>query len=150
MIYCNAEYGFVGIGTTTPHANLEVHRDAIIDGSVGIGTDPSNTGLQDYISDGYKLFVQGNILCQRVKVIENVPTADYVFGDKYNLNSLTDVEKYIKEHKHLRDIPSAEEMKKNGTDLAEMNALLLKKVEELTLYLIDLQKQVNDLKSKSH
>jgi len=109
-------------------------------GSVGIGT--AN------IPTGYKFAVNGNILCEKVKVINNVPTADFVFENKYQLNSLNDVEKFIKENKHLPDVPSAEEMKKNGLDLADMNILLLKKIEELTLYLIEQDKEIEVVNNK--
>jgi hypothetical protein len=111
------------------------------DGKVGVGTDLSNTtGYDDY-----KLFVNGKILCEKIKVISDVAGADYVFDNNYVLKSLKDIEKYITENKHLPEIPSADDMKKNGLDLTEMNILLLKKVEELTLYLIEQNKQIDEL-----
>jgi hypothetical protein len=59
------------------------------------------------------------------------------------LTPLSEVEAYIKEHQHLPDLPSEEEVRANGIDVAQMNALLLKKIEELTLYVIELEKKVN-------
>jgi len=115
------------------------------DGKVGIGTNLSNTaGYEDY-----KLFVNGKILCERVRVINDVPGADYVFDNNYNLKSLKDVEDFIAKNKHLPEIPSADEMKRDGIDLAEMNILLLKKVEELTLYIIDFKKENDKLKAEN-
>jgi len=115
------------------------------DGKVGIGTDLSNTtGYDDF-----KFFVNGKILCEKIKVISAVAGADYVFNKNYSLKSLKEVEKYITENNHLPEIPSAEDMKKNGLDLTEMNILLLKKVEELTLYLIEQNKQIDELKKSN-
>ena len=99
-------------------------------GNVGIGTTtPSN-----------RLEVNGTIRSKEVKV-EASPWPDYVFEEDYNLRSLEETEAYIKENKHLPEIPSAKEMKANGLELGEMNMLLLKKIEELTLYVIELKKE---------
>jgi hypothetical protein len=71
-----------------------------------------------------------------------------VFDEDYDLMSLSEVESFIKENKHLPDVPSAKEVKKDGLDVAEMNATLLKKVEELTLHIIELEKKVNELQNE--
>lgn len=72
--------------------------------------------------------------------------SDFVFDEDYQLPSLSELEDYVKANRHLPDIPSAKEVEENGVDLGEMNAKLLQKVEELTLYVIDLQKQIDELK----
>jgi hypothetical protein len=72
---------------------------------------------------------------------------DYVFGGGHRLMPLQEVEDYIKANGHLPEVPSADEAEADGVDLGEMNRLLLQKVEELTLYVIDLQKQLEELKS---
>ncbi|WP_214228806.1 hypothetical protein [Pedobacter sp. B4-66] len=100
-------------------------------GNVGIGTAKPNA----------KLAVNGNIRAHEIKV-ETANWPDYVFAKDYQLPSLQKTEQHIKEKGHLPDIPSAEEVKANGVDLGEMNAKLLKKVEELTLYLIDQKKEI--------
>ena len=74
--------------------------------------------------------------------------SDFVFDDGYRLMPLGEVERYIEANRHLPDIPSAQEVEENGVDVGEMNKLLLQKVEELTLYIIDLQKQIDELKSE--
>ncbi|WP_436517256.1 hypothetical protein [Ekhidna sp. To15] len=99
-------------------------------GEVGIGTD----------SPSEKLEVNGTIRSKEVKV-EATGWPDYVFESDYNLRSLEETEEYIKTNKHLPEIPSAKEMEANGVQLGEMNMLLLKKIEELTLYVIDLKKE---------
>lgn len=72
----------------------------------------------------------------------------YVFEKDYRLPPLEEIEEYIQKRKHLPEIPPAEEMQRDRVKLSEMNMLLLKKVEELTLYLIDQQKQIEGLKKQ--
>ncbi|WP_349316338.1 hypothetical protein [Chitinophaga sp. MM2321] len=98
-------------------------------GNVGIGT-PHSTG--------YKLAVAGTIAGRKVKVTQET-WADDVFHDDYALPSLQAVANFIRVNKHLPEIPSEKEVKADGLDLGEMNRLLLKKVEELTLYIIRLE-----------
>ncbi len=102
--------------------------------------------VEDIAATNLKL--EGNIAANQITVKANGNTADFVFSDSYNLKDLTEVENYIKTHKHLPDIPSAEEMEASGVNLAEMNKLLLQKVEELTLYVIDKDKEVSLLKNQ--
>ena len=109
-------------------------------GSVGIGTslnaNPNN----------YKLAVNGTIGAKEVKVeISSQTWADYVFEPTYQLPTLTQVESYIKKNKHLPDVPSAKEVEKEGIDLGKMDATLLKKIEELTLYVIEQGKKLTEL-----
>lgn len=87
------------------------------------------------------------IRSQAIKV-EPGSWADYVLYETYKLPALSDVEKFINNNKHLPDIPSESEVKQKGIDVGEMNALLLKKIEELTLYMIEKDKEVNELKSR--
>ncbi len=102
-------------------------------GNVGIGTDnPSNA-----------LDVNGTIRATEVKV--ETGWADFVFESDYNLNSLEEVNTYIQQNGHLPEIPTAKEVEENGISLGEMNAKLLQKIEELTLYTIDQQKAIDKL-----
>ena len=104
-------------------------------GNVGIGT----------IAPDEKLTVKGKIHTQEVRVDMSGPLVpDYVFAEDYKLKSLAEIENYIKQNKHLPEIPSAKEIENNGLMLAEMNMNLLKKVEELTLYMIEQQKKNNE------
>lgn len=105
----------------------------VVGNSVGIGTTAPE----------HKLDVAGTIRATEIKV--EAQTADFVFEEDYNLRSLAEVENFIKENKHLPDIPSASQMEAEGVNLAEMNKLLLMKVEELTLYLIQQQKLIDKL-----
>lgn len=92
--------------------------------------------------------VNGNIHTKEVKVDLN-GWADFVFEKDYKLPTLEDVENYIIEHKHLPEIPNEAEVTERGVNLGEMNAKLLQKIEELTLYLIDINKQIQHLKSEN-
>lgn len=73
---------------------------------------------------------------------------DFVFGNNYKLMNLYELEHYINTNQHLPDVPAAQEVSANGIDLGEMNAILLQKVEELTLHIIELQKQIDELKAR--
>lgn len=96
----------------------------------------------------YKLYVQEGILTEKIKVAlsSDVSWADFVFEDTYNLRTLDEVEDYINENGHLPEVPSTSEVQENGLDLAQMDAKLLQKVEELTLYIIKQQKEIDALK----
>ena len=108
-------------------------------GNVGIGT--SNTGL-------WKLAVNGKIKTKEIKVTLD-GWSDFVFEKEYNLASLKEVESHIREKGHLKDIPSAKEVEKNGIYLGEMNSKLLQKIEELTLYTIQQQKEIENIKKEN-
>ncbi|MFN8117903.1 MAG: hypothetical protein U0W65_17470 [Bacteroidia bacterium] len=113
--------------------------------SIGIGR-PKVGG----IAQNAMLSVDGLILAKEVRVAVSSQThwADYVFAKEYKLRSLSEVKKYIDEFNHLPDVPSAKEVTEKGIDMLEMNATLLKKIEELTLYSIDLQKQLDAQKKE--
>ena len=110
-------------------------------GSIGIGT--SNVA-----DANYKLFVETGIRTRKVKV-DQATWSDYVFGKDYKLRTLAEVEKYIQLNKHLPDVPSASEIESNGLDLGGNQSILLKKIEELTLYIIQQQKEIGALKSEN-
>jgi len=108
-------------------------------GDVSIGT---------FDAKGYKLAVAGSAVAESmtVKLQSNWP--DYVFKPAYHLPSLTQIKSYIDKNGHLPEMPSEKEVAKEGINLGEMNKILTKKVEELTLYLIEQEKRIKDLESK--
>ena len=124
-----------GTGFSSPITNLHITSS----GDVGIGTDEPDA----------KLAVAGKIHAEEVKVSTTVPAPDYVFEEDYPLATLDEIKAYITENKHLPEVPSAKEMKANGIKLGEMNMLLLKKIEELTLHMIDMKKEIIELKEKN-
>ncbi|WP_421762899.1 hypothetical protein [Ekhidna sp.] len=124
--------------TTTSGSSTPTEKMTIKDnGSVGIGTS----------SPTHKLEVNGTIRTKEVKV-EATNWPDYVFEPDYDLRSLEETAAYIKSNKHLPEVPSAKEMEANGVQLGEMNMLLLKKIEELTLYVIE-QKKENEKQNET-
>ncbi|MCK7560203.1 hypothetical protein MKQ70_36960 [Chitinophaga sedimenti] len=111
-------------------------------GNVFIG-GPGNVGIGTTDVGSNKLTVEGTIGARKVKVTALSPWPDYVFAPAYELPSIAKVEQYIHEHQHLPGIPAAAEVKERGVDLGEMNAKLLEKIEELTLYLIEQNKRMD-------
>jgi len=109
------------------------------DGNVGIGTEETYD---------YKLAIAGRALCEEIKVKLVADWPDYVFDKNHKLPSLQDVDRFISEHKHLPDVPSSQEVRENGINVGEMNAILLKKVEELTLYVIAMEKEMEQLRTQ--
>jgi hypothetical protein len=107
-------------------------------GNVGIGTSTPDQ----------KLTVNGTVHATRVKVETTVPGPDYVFEKDYALPSLEQIKSYIDENKHLPDVPSAKEMEAKGIDVGDMNMVLLKKIEEMTLYMIEQEKRIKMLEEK--
>ncbi len=169
--------GRVGIGSASPAAKLHVvanaNEHALLartsddvtrlkvnpNGSVSIGTlseaVPANgliVGDQVKINttvaaDGYMLAVNGKVICEEVRV-QLHPWPDYVFGPGYRLPDLAEVEKFIAENRHLPGIPSAATVEKEGLALGDMQRLTMEKVEELTLYMIQMKKENEELRAQ--
>jgi len=180
-IYLNGASGYIGIGTPTPTAKLD-----IVGGTVQVTNSSPTYALIDNSNSNYSWSIQntagayriydntanaermrvtssGNVLigknaqqpgvdykldvggsARADKIVVNTTGADFVFDKKYPLPKLSDVKAYIDEHQHLPEIPSAKEMQTNGMSVGEINTKLLQKVEELTLYLIDKDKQLSE------
>lgn len=136
--------GNAKVGTISNHnfgiiTNGSEKLTVLTNGSVGIGTVSPNEKLE---VNGNALF-QGNIESMKVKVTQapgNWP--DYVFSSDYSLRPLNELEDFIKQNRHLPEVPSAKEVETNGLDLGDMEATLLKKIEELTLYTIEQEKRL--------
>jgi hypothetical protein len=127
-------------------SNLQTYMTITKQGVVGIGTI-FPTGIPDVY---YKLYVKGGIRTEKVKVdIANANGwADYVFEDGYKLMSIPELEMFIDNNNHLPEIPCAEDVVSNGVELSDMQVKLLKKIEELTLYIIDQNKRIETLEVK--
>ena len=109
-------------------------------GAVSIGTTT--------VPSGYKLAVAGKAIMEEIKVELNTNWPDYVFSDDYQLTSLSQLETYVEENKHLPGIPSQKEVQEEGILLGEMQGKLLEKIEELTLYMIELKNENEALKAR--
>ncbi len=128
---------------TSQNANLASvdwqARNVFAAQTLGIGTTDTQ---------GYALAVAGNVVAESVKIALQTNWPDYVFDKDYSLYSLEEVERFIIEKGYLPGLPSADEVKDNGIDVGEMNALLLKKIEEITLYVIQQDKKIKELEKK--
>lgn len=133
----NGKWVEVDIPTPSPWlpcGTSDIYYDG---GHVGIGTQPN---------EDFMLAVNGDINAKLLKISVNVPASDYVFQDDYKLMPLYDLEKFVNQNKHLPEVKSAKEFKEEGYNVGDMDDVLLRKVEELTLYTIAQQKQIDEQK----
>lgn len=126
--------GNVGIGTNAPTARLHVLSNVM----VGSGSPAA----------GYALSVNGKIISEEVKVQMDASWPDYVFNDTYNLPQIDDMKNFIQQNKHLKNIPSAKEIEKEGLLLGDMQKRMMEKIEELSLYIIQLNDRIKVLEEK--
>jgi hypothetical protein len=127
----------------SPIVRMQINEDGkIIMGNVTVPTAASTP---------YKLYVEGGILTEKVKVAlkSSAQWSDHVFAPEYNLKSLYEVEQYINQNKHLPNIPSADELVKEGVDVVEMQSKQMEKIEELTLYMIEMKKDIDSLRKEN-
>lgn len=127
--------GKVGIGVTNPTVALDIVGDIRCQGNV------------DLISMNSQSINVENLAAKDI-TMDMKNAADYVFDANYDLKSLSEVEKFVNEHHHLPGMPSAAEMDANGVSVSKMSNLLLEKIEELTLHMIQLEKENAQLKAK--
>jgi hypothetical protein len=111
-------------------------------GSVMIGAaDPAT---------GYLLTVDGKIICEELKVQLSEDWPDYVFEQDYSMLSISELKQFVETNKHLPGIPTAAEMMEQGLSVGDMQTKMMEKIEELSLYIIELQNQLDELKSQKH
>ncbi len=129
------DFGFVLAPWNNADGGIRINKD----GRVAVGTATT--------APGFKLFVEEGIRTRKIKV-DQASWPDYVFDSTYKLLPLSEVERFIQDNKHLPDVPNAAEIESNGVDLGNNQAILLKKIEELTLYLIELKKENEKLHAR--
>ncbi|GAA3771917.1 hypothetical protein [Flavobacterium ginsengiterrae] len=118
-----------------------IEGNTITMGNIGIGTTNFADG-----SETYRLSVKGKVRAEEIKVYNT--WADYVFDPSYKLPTLKEVENYIVQNGHLQNVPSAKEIVENGLALGEMTKIQQEKIEELTLYVIQQNKEIEELKTQ--
>lgn len=142
------------LGTQTSHG-LEIgtnNNTAMFvgtDGHVycGFSAQQATQAIRQELKNKYGLFVKDGILASDYSIGPVSTWADYVFKSDYKLKSLSEVESYISKNNHLPDVPSANQVATEGYSQHDMNTILLRKIEELTLYIIEQQKEIELLKS---
>lgn len=134
MVGFNSEKPTLFVGPTDP----VVYPN----GFVGIGTTSNASTI------GYLLAVKGAIIAEKVKVAEYVNWPDYVFSINHDLMPLDQVENYVIDFCHLPNVPSALEIQQSGYDIADMDAILLEKIEELYLHIIEMNKEIEHLQKQ--
>lgn len=119
---------------------LKTDGSIVMNGKVGINTENR--------TDGFALAVDGGIISTEVYVmhVENWP--DFVFSQEYELMSISDLKRYINTNHHLPDLPSEQEVKENGFEISDMQAQLLQKIEELTLYILQQEERISQLEQE--
>ena len=149
LIHLNNGNVRIGVGTAEQKlhvfGNTKISDSGNSDGKLFIGTSPS----EETQAGDYNLLVGGKGIMSELKI--NLPNSwpDYVFDERYELMPLNELENYIHDNKHLPGVPSADQVEKeNGFQVGAMQKVLLEKIEELTLYMIDLKKENENLKSQ--
>jgi hypothetical protein len=125
-------------------------------GVINIDGNSGHVGINTLNTSGFTFNVNGTAVCDGMTVMafsgtnpKSTPWADYVFDKNYQLPSIYSVAAYIKANSHLPGIPTTAEVKKNGLDLAANQAQLLEKIEQLTLYTIELQRQADESRAEN-
>jgi len=143
--------GNVGIGIHEPKARLDIKSSLQVSGWNNDGYSFAVESTQDHvvfaISPSGETKIASKLWAQEIEVVADV-WSDFVFSESYKLKPLSEVEDFILQNKHLPDVPSEKEIKKNGLNLGEMDAILLQKIEELTLYIIEQNSQIKNLQDE--
>lgn len=143
------------LGTTSNHGlylGTNGHHALYVDASkqniyVGL-TEEDAVKIKPELKDKYKLFVGNGVLSEDFSIAPKSSWSDFVFSNNYKLKDIEEVAAFITENKHLPDVPSASDVAENGYSQHDMNKVLLQKIEELTLYIIDQQKKIEALEKQ--
>ena len=154
----NVKYGFQNV-VNNPNTiaysvtDATTNQDVFVvmgDGSINVRSDISQNNKSFFVTnivnneDVFRVMGDGTTYATKV-IVQETPFPDYVFESTYKLMPLNELEKYIKENKHLPNMPTAKEVEKNGADIGEINRLLVEKIEELTLYILEQDKRIKKL-----
>lgn len=148
----NKVYGWIGTTSATGcFLGAGGHANMYLDDTYHVYIGPNATqaiAIKEELKNKYRLLVYGGVLSEDFAIAPKTSWADFVFEKDYNLRPLTEVEQFVKVNKHLPDVPSAKEVSEDGYSQHDVNKVLLQKVEELTLYMIEQQKRIEELEAK--
>jgi hypothetical protein len=152
----NTQNGFVMLGAASG-ANVVIDNNEIIarnNGAISTLFMQNNGGQVQIggttVPTGYMLSVAGKAICTELRVQLTGAWPDYVFDSKYKLPSFDKLRQYINENKHLPNIPAAKDIEKSGMDVGDMQRRMMEKIEELTLYVLELEKKVSAMEKRSN
>lgn len=150
----NATNTAAWFGTTSKHG-IEIGTDGVSAIYIGPGQNTfvgfdkiSADKIDNTLKGTYNLFVKNGILAKDIAIAPSGSWADFVFSADYSLKKIDEVERFVNANKHLPDVPSANDVKEKGYSQHEINKILLQKIEELTLYIIEQNKQLEKLKNQ--
>jgi hypothetical protein len=151
----NTQNGFVMLGAEAG-SNVVIDNNEIIarnNGAISTLFMQNNGGTVQIgntaVPTGYTLSVAGKAICTELRVQLTGAWPDYVFDEKYKLPDFNTLRNYIKENKHLPNIPAAKDIEKSGMEVGDMQRRMMEKIEELTLYVLELEKKVTDLEKRN-
>ncbi len=151
----NTQNGFIMLGTATG-GNVVIDNNEIIarnNGAVSTLFMQNNGGTvqigNEAVPTGYTLSVAGKAICTELRVQLTGAWPDYVFDEKYKLPDFNTLRNYIKENKHLPNIPAAKDIEKSGMEVGDMQRRMMEKIEELTLYVLELEKKLSDVEKRN-
>jgi hypothetical protein len=143
---------------TSPHLilgdqNAVINFGGVTGGDLSIRKLSNAGDINNYtevlkLSNSGDVQIFGKLATKEICVNTTSTWCDYVFENGYNLRGIKELEAFLQKNKHLPDVPTEKEVKTNGYNLTEMDAILLKKIEELTLYIIKQQKEIDNLKGR--
>jgi len=151
-VFLGVDAGFYETGSNKLYINAGRSSNPLIYGEFDNGIVKINgtlaVGTNNYNGSDYKLYVADGIRTEAVQIDAETNWPDYVFANNYQLSSLQELEAFIQKNSHLPNVPSAKEVNEKGINVVEMDATLLRKIEELTLYTIQQNKQIEALQKR--
>ncbi|MEP7265625.1 MAG: SprB repeat-containing protein [Bacteroidota bacterium] len=156
-IYCDARYNpkgdfsSIGIWVKTlkeESINLKLNTQNEATKAISINLNTTNDGTDG--TENFCVYGNGGVRARNIKLTSQIPFPDYVFNESFTLLPIMDLKNYIENNNHLPDVPTAEEVKKNGLDVEKLLITEMQKIEELTLYIIELEKKINKLEDENH
>lgn len=138
----------LGTDDTTGCSFLQSSANYVSSATLSLNPNGGNVGIGTTNTQNFKLAVKGTIGSDEITVENTTNWPDYVFEEQYEKPTIKEVENYIKEHKHLPEVPNATEVEESGVQLGEFSKILLKKIEEQMLYIIELERRISELESK--
>ncbi|MFT3749747.1 MAG: hypothetical protein QM768_15605 [Agriterribacter sp.] len=150
----NPVEGSVGIGTSAPQSRLDINGTFSVQGN-GVNTalrvyNDGRVSIGHKAATGYWFSVNGNMICEELKVQQATAWPDYVFHPDYRLKTFDELRQFIRQNNHLPNIPKASVIEQDGINVGDMHKRAIEKIEELTLYILQLEERISNLELLSN